>query len=225
MFGYASRVLHARRERRHNRKLARIYEKFQGYTMVKRQRYLDNLRLAQHQASVPGCIIECGTWRGGMIAGIADMLGPERDYVLFDSYEGLPPAQPIDGQAALDYQADRDGPEYHDNCTASIKSARQAMALSCARRYEIKKGWFEETLPGFAPPEPIALLRLDADWFESTLTCLEHLFVHLAPQGLVIMDDYYTWDGCSKAVHHFLAQTQSPARITQHYGICVISNP
>jgi hypothetical protein len=50
----------------------------------------------------------------------------------------------------------------------------------------------------------IAVLRLDADWYESTITCLTHLYPHIAPGGIVIIDDYKEWDGCARAVHEFL---------------------
>ena len=47
-------------------------------------------------------------------------------------------------------------------------------------------------------------MRLDADRYESTLTCLKHLYPHVAPGGVVIIDDYKEWDGCARAVHEFL---------------------
>ncbi len=46
---------------------------------------------------VKGCVVECGVWRGGMSAGMAEVLGPDREYFLFDRFEGLPPATGPDG--------------------------------------------------------------------------------------------------------------------------------
>ena len=201
-----------------------IYSRYSNYTMIKIHDYIANLRLADNHRGVKGCVVECGTWRGGMIAGIADMLGSSRSYFLFDSFEGLPEAVEIDGLAALAWQKDKDGPNYFDNCTASAETAAKAMSLSGAKQYQLIKGWFRNTLPSFVPPEPIALLRLDADWYDSTMACLENLHPHMAPDGIILVDDYYTWDGCSKAVHSFLAKEVSPARITQAHGVCVIKN-
>lgn len=199
-----------------------IYEKFKSYTMIPPELYVGNLMITEALAGASGCIIECGTWRGGMIAGIADLLGPDRRYFLFDSFEGLPPAEEIDGEAALKWQANTEDEGYHDNCSAPIEFAQEAMSLSGAKDYQIIKGWFNETLPRFEPPEKIALLRLDADWFGSTTTCLECLAPHLAPDGVVLIDDYYAWDGCAKAVHQYLAKTQSASRIIQMHGVCVL---
>jgi O-methyltransferase len=140
----------------------RLYLKYRQYTMIPEKLYSGNLHLATRVAAVAGSIVECGTWRAGMIAGIADVLGSGRRYYLCDSFQGLPPAEEIDGAAARAWQADTSGPSYNNNCTASVDEARSAMAMSSARDYAILEGWFEETLPKF-PPGPIALLRMDAD--------------------------------------------------------------
>ncbi|MCS7033458.1 MAG: TylF/MycF family methyltransferase [Phycisphaerae bacterium] len=194
-----------------------IYNRFRQYTMISRRVYVANLLAAAEVADIPGCIVECGVWRGGMMAGLASVLGPDRMYYLFDSFEGLPPAREIDGPRALRWQADKESDTYHNNCAAEQKHAEKAMRMSGARRFQCIKGWFENTLPAFTPEAPIALLRIDADWYDSVLCCLENLCRHLAPGGIVQIDDYYRWDGCARAVHKFLADQQSAARIHMPY--------
>jgi hypothetical protein len=55
------------------------------------------------------------------------------------------------------------------------------------------------------------------------MCCLVHLTRHLAPGAIVILDDYWTWDGCSKATHRFLADRDTNARLATPYeGVCVI---
>ena len=97
------------------------------------------------------------------------------------------------------------------------------MKISGVQNYEIIKGWFSETLPKFHINEEIAILRLDADWYESTMQCLKFLYPKVAKGGLIILDDYYTWDGCSRAVHDYLSAYSLANRIYQlEDGNCYI---
>jgi O-methyltransferase len=180
-----------------------VVRKYRGFTLVSPRVALLNLLVADRVRSVPGCVVECGVWKGGMIAALAESLGPRRGYHLFDSFEGLPPAQPVDGTAALAWQRGRG---LADNCRAEASYAQRAMEMSGVPEFRLHRGWFEATLPGFRPPTPVSLLRLDADWFASTRICLETLARHVAPRGLVVVDDYDTWEGCARAVRGFLAE-------------------
>jgi O-methyltransferase len=199
----------------------RLYRKYRQYTMIQETLYAGNLHLAAKVAAVPGIIVECGTWRGGMIAGIADVLGSTRDYYLCDSFQGLPPAKEIDGPDAIAWQANPSGPTCNNNCTASADEARAAMAMSSAKHYTLVQGWFEETLPKL-PPGPIALLRLDADWYDSTKCILETLALRVVPRGFILIDDYYDWEGCTVAVNEFAARHRWKIR-QNHHGVCYVA--
>jgi hypothetical protein len=202
---------------------AALYARYCDHTMVPKGKFIDNLVLLSHVSNVRGAVVECGVWRGGMSAGMADVLGADRHYYLFDSFEGLPAAKEIDGPAALRWQANPQGRAYHDNCRAEIGFAKSAMDRSSATRVTLMKGWFSETLPGFVVPGGIAVLRLDADWYDSTLQCLESLYQQVVPGGLIVIDDYYTWDGCAKAVHDYLSRHQVSDRIRQsRRGVCYL---
>src|SRR4249919_589472 len=95
-----------------------LYEKYRTYTMIPVLNFLVNLEIASLSLPVSGDIVECGVWKGGMIAGISEILGPARRYWLFDSFEGLPPAKQRDGKDALKWQSQKDGEYYYDNCSA-----------------------------------------------------------------------------------------------------------
>jgi O-methyltransferase len=198
-----------------------LYQKYRKYTMIPEAGlYAGNLHLATKVAGVKGVIVECGTWRGGMIAGIADVLGSVRCYYLCDSFQGLPLAKEIDGAAAKAWQDDTTSPTYYDNCTASEEDARSAISMSPAKDYKIVKGWFEDTLPNL-PERPIALLRMDADWYDSTKCILDNLAGRVVPGGLIVIDDYYTWEGCTVAVNEFAARNKW--QIRQSRGVCYVA--
>jgi O-methyltransferase len=205
-------------------KIRAIFRKYEEFTMVPERKGIANLLLCLERAPSSGCIVECGVWRGGMSAAMADVL-PGRAHFLFDSFEGLPPADEIDGKAALDWQRDKNSPSYFDNCRAEGSYAEKAMRMSAAKEFKLVQGWFNQTLPGLVLPEPIAVLRLDADWYESTMDCLNTLYPQVLPGGIIIIDDYYTWDGCSRAVHDYLSQHKTADRIYQFRGVPYLIKP
>jgi O-methyltransferase len=197
------------------RRYERIFQKYRDFTMVPFENFVPNLEMCEKFKSIEGCVVECGVWRGGMSASMAEVLGSGRTYYLFDSFEGLPEAKEIDGTAALQWQKNKDAPNYYDNCKAEIEFARKAMSLSKADKVKIIKGWFNETLPSAAIDEPIAILRLDGDWYDSTIDCMENLYPKVSEGGLVLLDDYYYWDGFSKAIHDYLSKYKLPVRVNQ----------
>jgi len=198
-----------------------LYPRYRDFTMVPPFTFARNLALCAIGAPTYGCIVECGVWRGGMSAGMADIL-PGRLHLLFDSFEGLPPATDADGAYAISWQKNTSAENYYDNCRAERGYAERAMQMSAAKRFKLVQGWFRDTLAAFKPEEPIAILRLDVDWYESTMQCLTALYPHVVPGGLIIIDDYYGWDGCARAVHDFLSRTQPPERIETWGNVCFI---
>ena len=53
--------------------------------------------------------------------------------------------------------------------------------------------------------EPAALAHIDADWYQSVMTCLERIEPHLSPGGVLVIDDYDHWSRCRKAVDEYFA--------------------
>jgi len=238
-----SRAFNAITRRRRDARHRALFGKYREFTMISSDRHKANLEIVERFSNIDGAVVECGVWRGGMIASIAEILGENRSYYLFDSFEGLPPAGRWDGEKAKDYQADVDAPEYFDNCAAEMSFAEVAMRMSGATDVNFIKGWFDLTVgvteigrhrvsasghvvgSESAPPsascssssfaESIAVLRVDGDWYESTKVCLDGLYEKVVPGGVVIFDDYDYWDGCTLAVHDFLAERKLPVRIRE----------
>ena len=204
------------------RKYIAISKKFDDFSMIAEKTYVANLELANQFANISGAIVECGTWKGGMIAGIAYLLGQNREYVLFDSFEGLPEAKEIDGSKAKAWQTEKNEKDYYDNCKASEEEAKEAMRRAGINNPYINKGWFNETLPNIKFKAGIAILRMDADWYDSTMEILRNLFFQVNKGGVIIIDDYYYWEGCTKAVHDFLSTHKLSEKIRTHKSVCYI---
>lgn len=186
--------------------------------MIGGWRYIENLSLIGSlvdQATLKkGAIVECGTWRGGMAAGLIEFCGKDKSYYFLDSFEGLPEAKEIDGRAAHDWQANKDSPAYHDNCCSSLELFEDTIERTGVKSDNIKiiKGFYEKSFPTFDAPM-ISVLSLDADWYESTMICLEKFWDSVIPGGIILIDDYYDWLGCSRAVHDFLSKRKAAERI------------
>jgi O-methyltransferase len=54
-----------------------------------------------------------------------------------------------------------------------------------------------------SPIRQISVLRLDGDYYSSTIDILEALFDRVSSGGYLIVDDYGNWQGCRQAVHEF----------------------
>lgn len=204
---------------------ATLFLRYRDRTIVGGHRYLQNLQLARRVAGIEGDVVECGTWKGGMIAGIADLLRqPARRYHLFDSFQGMPPTTELDGEEAQAFEGDMTSADFR-LLIATEEEARDALGrVPGGVRYEIHAGWFADTVPPYAATGPeIALLRLDGDWYDSTMTCLEHLYPLVGRGGLVIIDDYGTWEGCARAMHDYLSRTSAPEFIDHHGEVAFIT--
>lgn len=166
------------------------------------------------QTGVPGDLVECGVWKGGSsgMMALAHMRAgtPTRSIHLFDSFEGLPePDAAVDGAKAVRYSSNHASgkKESIGKCVGPLEDNQQLMGeiIQYPRDHVVyHKGWFENTIPALPKTfGPIALLRLDGDWYESTKVCLDHLYDRVAPGGIVVIDDYGHWEGCKKAVDEF----------------------
>jgi O-methyltransferase len=130
---------------------------------------------------------------------------------LFDSFEELPEPKPEDGIQAAEYCGGANSGMLVPvgQCEASIEGVRDFLLGDLQlheRDLDFHVGWFQDTIPDPATAiKDIALLRLDGDWYESTKVCLDHLYDRVSPQGIIILEDYFCWEGCRKATDEFRA--------------------
>jgi SAM-dependent methyltransferase len=184
-----------------------------AYTMVDaaRLRRLANLAAAIHTDGVAGCVVECGTWKGGSLALLDWVLrrrGDPRVLWAFDSFEGLPEPGVRDPSSA------RRG-FFPGWCAAREDDVRAALGtLGSTSELHVVRGWLDDTLPR-AQTGGIALLNVDVDWYDSVRTVLESLYDRVVPGGVINFDDYGRWSGCNEAVDEFIERRQLPRALLQ----------
>jgi O-methyltransferase len=190
------------------------------YTMTTPPRIYALARAVEYVVarSIPGTFVECGVWRGGSMMAIALTLlrlgVSNRELYLFDTFSGMTPPSEEDvkhtGERAADMlaKAPRDSDDW---AIASLDDVREAV-LGVGypeERIHFVEGPVEETLPAKAPDD-IALLRLDTDWYASTKHALVHLYPHVSPGGVLIVDDYAYWQGARQAVDEYMEEQDIP---------------
>lgn len=155
---------------------------------------------------VPGDLLEAGVWRGGLpiimraFLRVRDLA--DRRVWVADSFVGLPSA-PDDPRDRVAYVLME--PIVH--LAVSRAEVEQAFAFFGLLDAQVcfLEGWFADTLAR-APIERLALIRLDGDFFESTMTSLEALYPKLSRGGYLIVDDYNLPLGCKDAVDEYRAR-------------------
>ncbi|HVH71034.1 MAG TPA: TylF/MycF/NovP-related O-methyltransferase [Candidatus Dormibacteraeota bacterium] len=178
----------------------RIARAIRRNTMVDADRIQNLARLAQRveDEQIPGDVVECGVYKGGTAALLARTVTHSRlprTLWLFDVFNGMPAATSDDGAEATSWVG---------NLKSSAPRVERLLRRTGAdlSRVRIVPGLFQETFPSVHIPQ-IALLNLDADWYESVRLCLETFYDAVVPRGFISIDDYGAWPGCRLAVDEF----------------------
>ncbi|HTQ23228.1 MAG TPA: TylF/MycF/NovP-related O-methyltransferase [Candidatus Binataceae bacterium] len=175
-------------------------------------RYLDRY-------AIRGDLVECGVWKGGAagMMALAHMRSgePYRKLQLFDSFKGMPePKAEFDGSLVLNYANGNGALRPIGQLEASVADCEDLLFQRIGYPEDLvqfHEGWFQDTLPRDAGSVgDVSLLRIAADWYESTVLALQYLYSKVASKGVVIIADYGTFEGARRATDEFLARLSEP---------------
>jgi O-methyltransferase len=188
------------------------------YTVTSPERVYALIRAVEYLVAdeLVGDIVECGVWRGGSMMAVARTLlameCKDRILWLYDTFAGMTRPGPrdvaFDGvPAQAEFGRRRISDESSTWATASLSDVHSNLVGTGYPETNIRfiQGPVERTLPA-AIPDRIALLRLDTDWYESTLHELEYLYPRLIAGGVLIIDDYGHWRGARQATDEYLSR-------------------
>jgi len=134
---------------------------------------------------IPGDFVELGVWRGGVCIyakALIDILcQTDRNVLIFDAFEKLPGYGMAENFLSI-----------------SEDSVRKAFDLYGASLdgVEFHKGLFKDTLSTFrkdrisSGKKPIAILRIDGNFYDSYQDCLYNLYDFVPVGGVIIFDDF-----------------------------------
>jgi O-methyltransferase len=200
-----------------------LLKKVRPYTMTSNERVAVLEAAVRHVVAqnYPGAFVECGVAKGGSTMAMAYTLLElgiaDKELYLYDTFEGMPEPEDVDrgrfGEPAgrsWRKRRDAEGRSTWINHGLDEVRANLALTLYPEARLHFVKGKVEDTLPAAAPSGVIALLRLDTDWYASTKAELNHLYPKLVRGGVVIIDDYFRWQGARQAVDEYVAEHGIP---------------
>ena len=132
---------------------------------------------------------------------------------LFDSFEGLPEPTIEDRD-----KVHKKGWKIRDKSDndlrplgimkADVSDVQAIMkTLNVQDQVSIIKGWFQNTVPIYKEHiGAIALLRIDADLYDSTKYSLDSLYDSVSQGGIIILDDFDSFEGSRTAVYEFFRE-------------------
>ncbi len=204
----------------YNQEFIEIYEKAKEHTLIDIESCYANYSIINYleQNNIEGDIVECGVWKGGSSMVMAQTLikrgNTKRKIYMYDTYEGMSEPTEHDINASRNRPASQMFSEMRESnifmygetnwCKSSLENVKSNMLKTNYPMDNIifVKGKVEDTIPQVIP-QKIAFLRLDTDWYESTKHELRYLYPLLVKNSACVIDDYYPWEGCRKAVDEY----------------------
>lgn len=191
-----------------------IINEVSKFTLTNPERIVSLIRAIEHveKSIIEGAIVECGVWKGGSIMAVLKSLKKlnslNREIYLYDTFEGMSEPSFKDesykGESASKAYETKNEFWKRIECFSTLEEVQFNIKSIGYPNEKIQfiKGKVEDTIPRIIPKK-ISILRLDTDWYESTLHELEYLFPKLVKGGIIIIDDYGHWKGCKKAVDEY----------------------
>lgn len=192
-----------------------------SYPLVSGQVNKDQVRVILYELErvlekgVDGAIVELGCYIGTtslFIRRLLDLQEDEREFHVYDSFEGLPTKSPLD--------ASRAGEQFQAGELAVSKKQllREFQKVQLTPPI-IHKGWFHN-LTTADMPEQIGFAFLDGDFYQSIHDSLWLTMAAMQEGGTIVVDDYAreALPGVAKAVH----ERFRPAQVTTSHNLGVI---
>lgn len=171
-------------------------------TMISQERFNCILDKKDYLDTIPGDIVECGVWRGGMSIFLSKIF-PDKSIWVCDSYEGCQDPQLGKHQFA----GERHSLGMYAISLDEVKNNFASYDALDDSRVFFLKGWVRDTLrPEVCSIKDISLLRVDVDSYSATLEVLEYLYDKVRLGGMIIFDDICLHES-REAIKNFFINT------------------
>lgn len=169
-------------------------------------KFLNHWEIYKHIVDIPGDILEFGVYKGTSLVRLLSFrdlveTSSSRKVFGFDVFGKFPDE--------LSLETDRsfvDKFEAAGGYGISKEELDNHLKAKGIQNYELIQGDIFKTIPEFLAAHParkIALLHIDVDVYEPSKFILENLWERMVPGGVLMLDDYGTVDGETRAVDEF----------------------
>ena len=188
--------------------------------------YMGETALQMHSSLIAsishlkGIMVETGVNEGGSAMVAAATKPSTRELHLYDTFTGIPkPGEKDEKDVYQVYQgiqlgkhggAIKDG--HNGTLLESLKKRFTDLGLEPeSNNIHFHPGLFQDTLH---VTSDVVYAHLDGDWYDSTMTSLTRVVPHVVKGGYIVVDDYFTWSGCWKAVNDFFGVSNEDTGIS-----------
>jgi hypothetical protein len=186
----------------------------------KRLTYLSNSKLESlinsirsiEEMKVPGVFIEAGCALGGSTILISSLKAAQRPLFVYDVFGMIPPPTKEDTEDVhRRFEYIKQGKSrgiggdkyygYESDLYQVVQSNLAEFDIDCeTQNVSLIKGLLQDTM---TIDQPVAFAHIDVDWYEPVKVSLERVVPVLSIGGCLIVDDYYDWGGCKKAIDEY----------------------
>lgn len=167
---------------------------------------LNHLEIYKKIIDLPGDILEFGVYKGTSfvrLLSFRDLLETtySRKVIGFDAFGKFPNDISIESDKKFISEFENNG-----GYGISKDDLRNHLEDKKMDNFDIIEGDIKTTLPKFIKDNPslkISLLHIDVDVYEPSKLILESLWEKIVPNGILMLDDYGTIEGETKAVDEF----------------------
>jgi len=166
--------------------------------------------------NLPGVIVECGVFKGATLIRFAVFRelfqNPfAKKIIAFDTFGKFPKSNFANDKKLRQRFIDEAGDESISR--SQLKKVLNNKGIN--KSIELVVGDITNTVPSYLKEHPefrISFLNLDTDTYEPAVTILKELYPRIVKGGVLLLDDYGTFPGETKAVDEYFKNTDVKIR-------------
>jgi O-methyltransferase len=191
-----------------------------------------HLILRVERNNIPGDIIEAGCALGGSAILLSALKSQSRGIKVYDVFGMIPEPSEKDGTDVQErYKEIVSGKSrgiggdayygYAPDLKMQVVESFSSFGMQLSENnIELIEGLIQETL---RIDSLVSLAHIDVDWYESVMISLLNIEPKLSAGGSIVIDDYYDWSGCRRAVDEYFSYKMGDYTVDDSSGSLILT--